>query len=258
MSVTTTAPASRAELVARVQRRATRRAARSMLVPSLVVGLSFWAFVTVAAAAVPVVVDRFGGHMDVGVLVAAEYSARWFAFTLGVITCSIILATHLAAGGTRRALRDAALITAGVTGPAYGVLHAIALLVERGTFRAVGWTWPRPEGGLVTGDAGIWPTAGAEALVVVVYVLVGCAVVVGYLVDGVGRGTLHLVPALALLGLAELSTRSGWAVDLLGGFLPAEGPGTIAVGMAGAAVAIVLSAAWLHLRLRTLRLRPTR
>lgn len=255
MNATTTT--SRAEFVAHVQTRATRRATRSMAVPSLAVGAGFWTLFTAAAVVVPLVVDRFDGHMDVGVLVAAEYSARWFAFSLGLITFSTIGTTHLAAGGTRRALRDAAVITAVVTAPAYGVLQALAMLAERSVFDVVGWSWPRPEGGLVTGSGGILATASGEVLVVAVYVLVGCAVVVGYAADGVWRGTVLLVPALVLLGLAELATRSGWAVDVLGGVLPPQGPGTVAAGMAVAAVAVVLSAAWLHLRLRNLRLRPT-
>lgn len=260
MSATPTISRSRAELTASVQRRATRRAARSMAVPSLLVGAGFWLFFTVAAVVVPVVVDRAGGHMDVGVLVAAEYSARWFAFSLGLITCSTVLATHLAAGGTRRALRDAALLTAVLTAPAYGVLRALAMLTEREVFGAVGWSWPGPEGGLASGDGGILATAGAEVLVVAVYVLVGCAVAVGFTSDGPWRGALLLVPGLVLLGLVESATRSGWATDVLGAVLPDQGAGAgaVAVGLAVAVAALGLSAVWLHLRLRTLRLRPTR
>ncbi|WP_407320433.1 hypothetical protein UQW22_08250 [Isoptericola halotolerans] len=257
MSATTSPPPSRAALAAVSQRRATRRATRSMAVPSLLVGTGFWVFFATAAVVVPFVVDRAGGHMDVGVLVAAEYSARWFAFSLGLITCSTILATHLAAGGTRRALRDAALVTAVVTAPAYGVLRALATVAEREVFRAVGWPWSEPEGGLATGSGGVLATAGAEVLVVVVYVLVGCAVAIGYTSDGPWRGTLLLLPGLVLLGLVELATRSGWATDVLGSLLPDEASGTVA-GIVVALAAIGLSAVWLHLRLRTVRLRPTR
>jgi hypothetical protein len=259
MSATTTTPRARAELAARVHRRATRRAVRSMTVPSLIVGAGFWVSFLAAAVVVPVVVDRFGGHMDVGVLVAAEYSARWFAFSLGLITCTAVLTTHVAAGGTRRALRDAAILTAVVTAPAYGVLRALAMLAEREVFRAVGWSWPWPEaeGGLAAGDGGILATAGAEVLVVAVYVLVGCAVAVGFTSDGPWRGTLLLLPGLVLLGLVELASRSGWATDAFGALLPEEGTATV-TGVVVALATLALAAGWLHLRLRDLRLRPTR
>ncbi|WP_402468502.1 hypothetical protein [Isoptericola aurantiacus] len=245
-------------LAARTDARAVRRVQRSVASGTVLIGAGAWVVFLAVAVAVPLIVHNAGNSMDTGVLFITEYIARWIAFGTAVAVFATIVPTHLAAGGTRRALRAGALRAAAIAGIVFGLLKALAFLGERGVFAALGWTWRWPDGVLGADGGGLTLTAVSEGLVVAVYVLFGCAVVAGYQSHGIWRGTLLLLPGLALCALVELVTRSGSAEDVLGRFLDLDGVTAVVVGIVGGLAAVALAAAWLHLHLRTLRLRPTR
>jgi hypothetical protein len=248
----------RAALVAHVQRRAVRRVTRSVASATVLIGAGFWLVYAVVATVIPLLVHRAGNEMDDGVLVASDYIARWVGFGTAIAMFATILCTHLAAGGTRSTLRDGAVAAAVLTGLAYAVLGSLAIVGERGLFGALGWTWQWPADSLTTGAWAVPVELVADTLATTVYVLVGCAVVVGYQSHGVWRGTLLVVPGLVPLALVDLVTAGGSGHDLLGGLVPIPGSNAVAVGLLGGAAVVALAAGWLHLHLRTLRLRPTR
>lgn len=261
MSALTPAVADRPAFAAWALARAARRVRHTVASAVVLVGAGAWLLFAVVATAIPLIVDRAGNEMDAGVLYVADYIIRWVAFGTGVAVFAALLPTHLAAGGTRRSLRTGAFGAAMLAGLAYGVLCGLATAGERGLFAALGWSWEPPDGGLAgEGGAlgGLAGTAAAEALIVTVYVLVACAVVAGYQSSGVWRGTLLVVPGIALLALAELAVASGGVDDALGRFLRVDGTLGVVVGLVGGVAVVALATAWLHLRLRTLRLRPTR
>lgn len=248
----------RAAFAAYVQSRSVRRVGRSVGLATVLTGAGFWVVFAVVAAAIPLIAHRSGHEIELGALVASDYIARWVAFGTAAATFATILVPHLAAGGTRRALRRGVLGAAVVTGLVNGVLRVLVTLGERELFGVLGWTWRYPEAGPMTGGGTFTAGMVAEALAVAVYVLVACAVVAGYHAHGVWPGTLLLLPGIALLLLVELATRSGLGDDLLGTFLALEGDAAVGAGVLGGLAVVGLAAAWLHLQLRDLRLRPTR
>ncbi|PFG44493.1 hypothetical protein ATJ88_3218 [Isoptericola jiangsuensis] len=250
----TTVLTDRDVFVAAARRRGFRRVVRSVTEGGVIVGAGFWAVFTLVAVVVPLIVDAAGNEMGNGVLVGAEYSARWFAFTLGIILVSTIMTNHVAAGGTRRSLFTGSVVAALLTGAVYGVLNVVAFLVERAVFTGLGWTWTAPVD-VVPGDLLWWTgVALSELLVVSVYVMVGVAVAVGYQNHGAWTGTLLLLPGLVLLAAVELAAGTGSADDLLSPLR--VGPGVLWAGVGVAVLAV--AAGWMHLHLSRLRLRPTR
>jgi len=257
MSATTVTRADRDAFAARVHARAVRRVARSVGAATLVIGAWFWGVFLVVAVAVPLIVHQAGGVMGGGVMTGAEYAAPWFALSLGMIALASLVVPHVAAGGTRRAMFVGGLGAALVAGVAYGVVEVLLLLVERGVFGALGWEWEQLGSGLA-GGPWVVVTAVAEAIAVMVYMLVGMAAQAAYRTFGVWQGTLLLLPGLALLVLVDHATRSGAFADAFGGLglggdrLPA------ALGLLQALVVLALAVGWLWWQLRVLRLRPTR
>ncbi|WP_277211130.1 hypothetical protein [Isoptericola croceus] len=248
----------RSTFVTQVQRRAVRRAARSVAGTSVLIGTGFWLVFTIVAVVVPLLVDRAGNEMGHGVLTASDNVSRWFAFGTAIAMVATILRTHLAAGGTRRALRDGTVLAALVIGVVYAVLGGLATWGERSLFSALGWTWQGPSGVLATGDGAFAVELVADTLATAVYVLVGGAVVVGYQTYGVWRGTLLVVPGLVPLALVDLLTAGGTGHDVLVDAAGFDVPGTAVLGLLGGAAVVALATGWLHLHLSSLRLRPTR
>ncbi|MFC8597248.1 hypothetical protein [Isoptericola sp. NPDC057191] len=251
-------PAERDVFVARMHARAVRRVARSVGRASLVVGSIFWGIFLVVTVAVPLVVHQAGGVMGGGVLTGAEYAAPWFALSLGMIALGSLVVPHLAAGGTRRSLAVGGLGAALVAGLAYGVAYGLLLLVERGLFGALGWTWDQLGSGLDAGGAWLVVTVVASAISVAVYTLVGMAAQAAYRTHGVWRGTALLLPGLVLLVLVDHATRSGAFADAFGGLGLGGDHAPAALGLLQAFVVLALAAGWLWWQVRTLRLRPTR
>lgn len=258
MNATTGAAVDRSAFAAQMHSRAVRRVRRSLTSAVVLIGAGFWVVYAVVAVVVPLIVRNAGHQMDTGVLSAADYIARWVAFGTSVAMFATILRPHLAAGGTRRALRDGAVRAAAIVGLVYGLLKAVALLGERAYFEALGWPWQRPDGTLLADGGELALTVLAEALVTAVYLLVGCAVVAGYQCYGVWRGTALLLPGLVLLALVEVAAHSGTTADLLGRLVTLDGTAALAGRLLAGLVVVTLAAGWLQLRLRNLRLRPTR
>ncbi|GAA1994153.1 hypothetical protein GCM10009718_34950 [Isoptericola halotolerans] len=244
-------------LAAQVQRRAVRRVTRSIATSVITIGAGFWLVYAVVAVVVPLLVRRAGNEMEHGVLATSDYIARWVAFGTAIAMLATILATHLAAGGTRRALRDGAIRAAVIAGVVYAAIGALATVGERGLFGALGWTWQRADA-LTTGDGAFAVELVADTFATAVYVLVGCAVVAGYQSHGGWRGTLLVVPGLVPLALVDLVTAGGSGHDVLGNLVQIPASSAVAIGLVGGAAAVVLAAGWLHLHLHSLRLRPTR
>ncbi|GAA4730973.1 hypothetical protein GCM10023216_23610 [Isoptericola chiayiensis] len=246
----------RVAFVRQVRRAATARATRAIAEPLVVVGLGFWVVVGLAGVVVPQIVDRAGNQMDTGVLGTGGYSARWFAFALGLIMVATIAPNHVAAGGTRRSLFRGSLLAAAVGGVFNGLAYAVAKLAERSYFDALGWTWEAPEFLVFGGRSGFTLTVVAAGLAIAAYVLVGIAVAIGYLHHGPWRGTLLLVPNAAVLALAEVATRTERFLEPLGPEL--TGATAVAATLVATSAVVVIAAGWLRLNLRTLPIRPSR
>lgn len=260
MSAATVAPtqAERDAFVARVHTRAVRRVARTLVSGSFLIGAVYWGIFLAITIALPLIVHAAGGVISGGAMVGAEYSARWFAFSLGIALFAMLLVTHLAAGGTRRALWSGSIRAAVVTGVAYGVVNSVALHVERGLFRGLDWQWDRLGSALAPQDDWFVVSTAAEAVAVAVYVVVGITIAAGYYSHGVWSGTLLILPGLVLLALADAATRTGALDDALTALLEPVLPTSAAVGLPACLVVVAVSAGWLWWQLRTLTLRPTR
>lgn len=250
--------AQRDAFVVSAHRRAVRKATRTLAGGSLLIGAMYWGIFLVITVALPLIVDAAGGEISGGAMVGAEYSARWFAFSLGVVLFAMLLVSHLAAGGTRRALWTGSVRAVLVVGLAYGVTNSVALLVERGIFGALGWEKERLGSALTPQDDWFVVSAAAESLAVAAYMLVAIAIAAGYYSHGVWRGTLLIVPGLVLLALADVTTRTGALDDALTALLEPVLPTSAAVGLPACLVVVAVSAGWLWWQLRTLTLRPTR
>lgn len=249
----------RAAFVARAQAAAVRRVTRTAAAVSLVVGSWFWGIFALVTVAVPLIVHAAGGVMGGGVTTGAEYSSRWFAFSMGVVVTATVVVTHLAAGGTRRALWVGQLRAALVVGVAYGLAFVAVLLLERVVFGGLGWTWELAGAGLAPDGAGwIGVTFASEALVAATYLLGGVAVAAGYQTHGLWRGTFLVLPALVLLFLADVASRTGAGGDVLEAVLGVLGGPSPALGLLAGAAVLALAVAAAYQQVRTLRLRPTR
>ncbi|MFD6176060.1 MULTISPECIES: hypothetical protein [unclassified Isoptericola] len=256
MTAATVTPAEHDAFAARARSRAARRVARSVGSATLLIGSGFWGLFLVATVAVPLVVRQAGGVMGGGAMTGAEYAASWFALSLGMITVAGLTVPHLAAGGTRRSMFSGALSASLVAGVAYGVAYAVLLLVERALFDGLGWTWDRVGSGLDAGGAWVVVSGAAEAIGVVVYMLVGMAAQASYRTHGVWAGTALLVPGFVLVVLVDHATRLGTFSDAFGTLGLGGDHAPAALGLAQALVVLALAAGWLWWQLRDVRLRP--
>ena len=273
-------PARRRALAAAMDRRAARAIGEFTAGAQALFGLGFWVAMALVMVAVPLVIDGFGGQMSRGVLEATPYSARWTAFSIGVSVMYTVLATHLATGGTRRALWLGTLLGAAGTAVVYGLLFAAAQVGERALFGALGWQWVASRGlGQVAPHRGaehlvaepgvavqILANAAGEALVTGVYALVGATFVI--LLNRVGslmRNLAWAVPVALALPAVEIAARSGVARELLADVAdwygahpasPAQTSGQIGVGLLAALAVAGVTAGLLWVRLRTLQLKP--
>ncbi|GAA1994159.1 hypothetical protein GCM10009718_34960 [Isoptericola halotolerans] len=236
--------------------RAVAAARRRFLRVLLLAGAWFWTGWALIVLSLPLIVARWGGVADGLTYDAAGSPARWPAFAIGIIATGALLRTHLAAGGTRRALVEGIARAAVLGGLAFGVATVLLTLAERGTFAALDRPWQGATGAFgLDGPAGVAGTVAAESLVITTYALVGAAVLAGYQRWGGLRGTLAIVPLLVPGVLADLATRTGiFSIPLRDA---AVGPvlGT-AVALGGGALAAVLAALVAHHMLRSVVPRP--
>jgi hypothetical protein len=250
--------AQRDAFAAQVHTNAVRRVVRSVGGPGLVIGAGFWALFMLVAVVVPLIVDAAGNDMTNGVLVGAEYSARWFAFSVAIATTATISMNHVAAGGTRRALYVGSVISALGVSVLYGVLGVVALLGERALFGALGWDWRAPID-VVDPSASWFLHAGlADLVVAATYAMVGTAIATAYQTYGVTQGTVLLVPSLVLLLGVDLAAGTGSGDDLFGGLRPETSFGGDMAWLLVAVAVLLVAMVWMRYQLSRLRLRPTR
>lgn len=250
--------AERDAFAAQAHARAFRRVVRSVSGPSLLIGTMFWIGFLVIAVAVALIVRNLGNTMSGGVLIGAEYSAQWFAFTMGIVTVSTITMNHLAAGGTRRSLFQGASVSAPLVGILYAVLYVPALLAEKTLFESFGWSWEGPGRPADPGAEWFLHAALSELVLVTGYVLVGIAVATAYQTHGVTRGTVLLVPSVALLFALDFAAGSGSGDDIFGGLRPETSIGGDLLWLLVAVAVLGVAAAWMRYHLSRLRLRPTK
>jgi hypothetical protein len=131
--------------------------------------------------------------------------------------------------------------------------------VARGGCGGLAWYWERV-GGAAASDGAAWVgvALASEALVAATYLLGGVAVAAGYQTYGLWRGTLLVLPALVLLFLADVASRTGAGEDILEATLGGIGGPSPALGLLTGVVVLGLAVAAAYQQVRTLRLRPTR
>jgi len=229
------------------------------------VGLWFWGIYAVYAVAITVGNAATGNDLEISALDATLGAARWPMIVLGIIASSGILALHVAAGGSRKAMAAGVVRGAVVVGAGYGVLTTLVLLGERLLSTSLGMTWRRVGALPFDSPAGVVGTTVAEALLLTTYILVGACIGIGFTYSGL-RGTLLIVPLALPAVLADLVTRTGVVGTIANIELrpdidhaevpPAEGLATLLLGVGGTALAVVLAAVVLHALLRRAPVRP--
>lgn len=217
----------------------------------------FWACWAVLVVGTPLVVSRWGGVAEGLTYDSAGSPARWPAFAVGIVLTAAVLRTHLAAGGTRRALVEGIARGAVVGGLVFGALTVVLGLVEEQVYAALDLPYQGAGGNFALDTAGgIAATVVAQALVIVTYVLVGTAVHGGYRRWGPGWGTLAIVPLLVPAALADLASGTGvFAIplrDISVDFVPA-----LIAALVGGALAAVLAAVVAHRLLREVSVPPS-
>ena len=252
--------AARDAFAARAQARAGRRVVRNVATALLFMGAIFWGVYLVITIAVPLIVHAAGGVMGGGVMTGAEYSARWFALSVGVGIFAGTVGTHLAAGGTRRALWGGSVRASLLGSVAFGLLFSVGMLVEHGLFGLLGWTTELRLGSMLgPEDAWFAVSAVAEAVVIVTYVVVGMAISAGFYSHSPWVGILFVPVGLVLCLLVEGATRTGAGDDILTALLgPGALPGSVVVGVPAGLLVLCVAGAWYWWQVRSIRLRPAR
>lgn len=240
-----------------LQRRASGAARRRFLRTLLWAGVWFWALWAVLVLSLPLIVNRWGGVAEGLSYDTAGSPARWPAFAVGIIATGGLLATHLAAGGTRRALLDGVARGAVVGGAVFAVATIALTLFEQEVYASLDMPWQGVAGPLALDTVGgIALTVVAETLVITTYALVGVAVLGGYHRWGWLRGTLAIVPLLIPAALADVATRTGIFGLPLRGTYVASWLGVVGT-IAGVLVAVALAALVAHRMLQEVRPRPS-
>ncbi|GAA1729615.1 hypothetical protein GCM10009809_26510 [Isoptericola hypogeus] len=262
MSVTNAAPSrvEREAFAARVHARAVRKVTRYVAAVGLFMGAFYWGIFLVVTVALPVIANMAGGVLEGGAMVGAEYSARWFAFSVGIAALAMAVTTHLAAGGTRRALWLGSLRGSLAVAVPFGAALVVGLVVEGALFEAFGWTHDLPRGsGLTSGGGWLLVSGLAEALVVATYLVAAMALGAAYYSHGALVGTLWIPFALVLLLLTDGALRTGAGDDALTALLGEERmPGTPVVGFLAGLLLLAVATGWFWSQLRSITLRPAR
>jgi hypothetical protein len=232
------------------------------------VGVWFWAIYLVYAVGIIAGNGLAGNDLEISAFDSTLGSSRWPVLWLGAAVPAALLATHLAAGGTRRSLFDGVVRGALVVGAGFGAATTIALLAERALSTSLGMTWRRLGALPFDGVAGVVSTLVAESLVVTTYVLVGAGIGFAYQRHGAARGTLASIPLFLPAVLVDVVTRTGvvgaianvrFEPDIENAVVPtAEGAVPMLVGIGGALAAVVLAAAVLRYVVRDASVNPPR
>ncbi|GAB3174918.1 hypothetical protein GCM10027059_47810 [Myceligenerans halotolerans] len=214
------------------------------------VGVWYWPIITLAAVAIALIQLRVGA-LDGSTVQYVVGSVRWFGFALGVIVPLAMIRTHLAAGGTRRALVRGVARGAARAGAVFGLAVAALYAVEQVTWSLLGLDWHRSLGrDDSTGVVGFVVNAVGEGLVVSTYCLLGVAVAGGFVRFGPWLGLVVClglgVPAIA----ADIALYAGPATALAEGVFGLSGPLPVVAGLLTVAAAAAATYVALGLLLR--------
>ncbi|RPF19707.1 hypothetical protein [Myceligenerans xiligouense] len=214
------------------------------------VGVWYWPIVTLAAVTIALIQFRVGA-LESSTVQYVVGSARWFAFSLGVIVPLAMIRPHLAAGGTRRALVRGVARGAARAGAVFGLAVAALYAAEQGVWRLLGMDWHRSIGrDDSTGVVGFVVNTVGEGLVVSTYFLLGVAVAGGFLRFGPWLGLVVClgfgVPAI----VADIALYAGPATALAEHVLDLDGPLPVLVGLLTVAAAAAATYVALGLLLR--------
>lgn len=122
-----------------VRRRSSTRVATRWLLSRNFVMAAWAAGILVLAVVVgPVLVDRFT-TVEISVAQFGRQGFTWFPFSIAIITSSVYINVHVAAGMTRRSLGRASLVQAVTMAATYTVIMTVVLQLEALAFDAVGW-----------------------------------------------------------------------------------------------------------------------
>ncbi|GAB4086584.1 hypothetical protein GCM10028784_32140 [Myceligenerans cantabricum] len=235
---------------AAAQRSAVRAVDRQIGTVLLAVGAWYWPIIALAALAVAVIQVRLDA-LDGSTLQYTVGSARWFAFSLGVIIPMAMIRPHVAAGGTRRALFRGVARGAAASGIGFGLVIAVLYAVEQGVWQLLGLDWYRNLGlEESTAVVGFVVNTVGEGLVAFTYFLLGAAVGAGFLRFGPWLGLVVCLGLLIPAVVADVALYAGPATALAQQLFGLDGPLPALVGLAVVAAAAAATCVALGLILR--------
>lgn len=252
---------STSELAQAAHQRATAGARRRFTRSLLVAGAWFLGIYALYAVILVAVLPHTDAEYAVSALDTTIGSSRWVAMGLGAGVTSGLLRPHVAAGGSRRSFFTGTVGGALVAGAVYGVVTTMTFLGERALSSVFGMPWRRLVGLPISQDSVSWyiVTPVAEGLVIAVYALVGIAAGLAYQRYGWLEGTLTLIGLLLPAALVDAATGTGVVGSALAFQAEQGGPTvSVALGLAGAVIAVAAAAVAYFLLLRDARLRPPR
>jgi hypothetical protein len=228
-----------------LHRNAVRSVAKHIRGVLVGVGVWYWPIIVLAAVVVALILHRLDA-LDGSTVQYVVGSARWFAFSLGVIVPLGMMRPHLAAGGTRRALIHGLVRGAAWAGATFGIVIACLYTAEQSIWRLLRLDWYRSLGlAESTGAVGFVVNTAGEGLVAFTYFLLGAAVSGGFARFGPWLGLVVCLGLGIPAVVADIALYAGPATALaelllgMGGPLPALG-GLLVVGAAAAVTYVVL------------------
>jgi hypothetical protein len=233
-----------------VHRNAVRVVERQVGAMLLTVGVWYWPVVALAAVTIAVVQQQFDA-LDGSTVQYVVGSARWFAFSLGVIVPMGMIRAHLAAGGTRRSLVHGVRRGAAWAGIVFGLVIAVLYAAEQSVWRLLDLGWHRSLG-LTESTAviGFVVNATGEGLVALTYFLLGAAVAGGFARFGPWLGLIVCLGLGIPAVVADIALYAGPATALAAQLFGMTGPLPALAGLVAVAAAATATYAALYLVIR--------
>lgn len=207
----------------------------------LTVGVWYWPVVALAAVTIAVIQLRFDA-LEGSTVQYVVGSARWFAFSLGVIVPMGMFRAHLAAGGTRRALVRGVARGAAWAGIGFGLVIAVLYAAEQGVWQLLGLDWHRSLGLTEsTAVVGFVVNVAGEGLVALTYFLLGAAVACGFTRFGPWLGLIVCLGLGIPAVVADIALYAGPATALAAQLFGMTGPLPALVGLLVVAAAAAVT-----------------